>query len=64
MLTIAESTGEALVYSKDKEMLEEMDKDLANAIEDFMRAVDVEALKGVVSTHCLNMRMPIFSNFV
>ena len=45
MLTIAERTGDPLVYSKDKEMLEEMDRELANVIEDLMRAVDVEALR-------------------
>jgi hypothetical protein len=45
MLMIAERTGDALVYSKDKEMMEEMDGELANVIEDFLRAVDVEALR-------------------
>jgi hypothetical protein len=45
MLMIAERTGNALVYSKDKEMMEGMDGDLANVIEDFLRAVDVEALR-------------------
>ena len=45
MLMIAERTGDALIYSKDKEMLEEMDRELANVIEDFLRAVDVEALR-------------------
>ena len=44
MLMIAERAGDALIYSKDKEMLEEMDRELANVIEDFLRAVDVEAL--------------------
>jgi len=42
---IAERTGDALVYSKDKEMMEEIDGELANVIEDFLRAVDVEALR-------------------
>ena len=45
MLTIAERTEDALVYSKDKEMLEEMDGELANAIEEFMVTVDVQALR-------------------
>jgi hypothetical protein len=45
MLMIAERTGVALVYSADKEMMDEMDGDLANVIEDFLRAVDVEALR-------------------
>ena len=44
MLMIAERAGDALIYSKDKEMLEDMDRELANVIEDFLRAVDVEAL--------------------
>ncbi len=42
---IAERTGDALIYSKDKEVIEEMDGELAKVIEDFMRAVDVEALR-------------------
>ena len=45
MLMIAERTGDALIYSKDKEMLEEMDRELANVIEDFLRGVDVEVLR-------------------
>ena len=44
ILTIAERTGDALIHSKDKEMLEEMERELANVIEDFLRAVNVEAL--------------------
>ena len=36
--------GDALIHSKDKEMIEEMDGELAKVIEDFLRAVDVEAL--------------------
>ena len=44
MLMIVERAGDALIYSKDKETLEEMDRELANVIEDFLRAVDVEAL--------------------
>ena len=45
MLMIAEGTGAALIYSEDKEMLEKMDKELSKVIEDFLRAVDVEALR-------------------
>jgi hypothetical protein len=45
ILTIAGRTGNALIYSKDKETMEEMDGELANVIEDFLRAVDVEALR-------------------
>jgi tetrahydromethanopterin S-methyltransferase subunit B len=42
---IAERTGDALIYSNDKEMIEEMDEELANVIEDFLRAIDVETLR-------------------
>ena len=45
MLMIAERAGDALIHSKDKEMIEEMDGELAKVIEDFLRAVDVEALR-------------------
>ena len=45
ILMIAERTGDAPIYSKDKEMIEDMDGELANVIEDFLRAVDVEALR-------------------
>ena len=45
MLMLVENTGDALIYSKDKEMMEAMDGELTKVIEDFMRAVDVEALR-------------------
>jgi len=45
MLMVAERTGDALLYSRDKEMMEKMGEELANVIEDFLRAVDVEALR-------------------
>jgi len=45
MLMIAERTGDVLIYSKEKEMIDEIDGELAKVIEDFMRAVDVEALR-------------------
>jgi len=45
MLMITERTGDALIYSKEKEMIEEMDGELAKVIEDFMHAVGVEALR-------------------
>jgi hypothetical protein len=45
MLMIAERTGDALIYSKDKETMEGMGEELANVIEDFLRAVDVETLR-------------------
>ena len=45
MLMIAEGTRDALLYSKDKKMMEKMDEELANVIEDFTRAVNVEALR-------------------
>ena len=58
MLMIAERAGDALIYSKDKEMMEKMGEELANVIEDFLRAVNVEALRLVKRigkpTHRLN----------
>jgi len=45
MLMIAERTGDALIRSKDKEMMENLAEELANVIEDFLRAVDVETLR-------------------
>ena len=45
MLMIAERTGDAFISSKEKEMMEEMDGELDKVIEDFMRAVDVKALR-------------------
>ena len=41
MLMIAERTGDALIRSKGKEMMEEMAGKLANVIEDFLHAVEV-----------------------
>ena len=32
------------MHSNDKEMIEKMEEDLTKIIEDFMRAVDIEAL--------------------
>jgi len=56
MLMIAERTGDALVRSKGKEMMEEMSEELANVIEDFVRAVDVETLRLVkgIGKHTLS----------
>jgi hypothetical protein len=45
MLMIAERTGDALLFSKDKEMIEKMDEELANVTEDFTRAIHVETLR-------------------
>jgi len=45
MLMIAERTGDALIIWKDKEMMENLGGELENVIEDFLRAVDVEALR-------------------
>ena len=42
---IAERAGDAVVHSKDKEMIKKMDEELAGVIEDFLRAIDVEALR-------------------
>ena len=58
MLMIAERAGNALLYSEDKDMMEKMDEELANVIEDFLRAVDVDALrltKRIGKRYCLNM---------
>ena len=58
MLMIAERAGDALLYLKDKEVMEKMDEELANVIEDFLRAVNVDALrltKRIGKRHCLNM---------
>jgi len=45
VLMIAERTGDALIGSKDKEVMEEMAGELSNVIEDFLRAVEVETLR-------------------
>ena len=45
MLMIAERTVEGLIFSRDKEMVEKMNGELSKVIEDFKRAVDVEALR-------------------
>ena len=45
MLMIAERTVSGLIYSKDKEGIDEMDGELSKVIEDFVRAVDVETLR-------------------
>ena len=45
MLMIVERTGDALIDSRDKEMMEAMDGDLANVIGDFERAVNVRLAK-------------------
>ena len=61
MLMIAERAGDALLSSKDKDTMDEMNEELANVIEDFTRAVDVEALrltKRIGKRHCLNMVSP------
>ena len=44
MLMIVERTKDGLGNSEVKEMIETMDKELTTIIEDFMRAVDIEAL--------------------
>ena len=45
MLMIVERTLDGLIYSKNKEMIDEMDGDLSKVIDDFVRAVDVETLR-------------------
>ena len=44
MLMIAERAGGALFSSKDKDSMKEMDEELATVINDFLNAVNVEAL--------------------
>ena len=41
---------DGLISSKDKEMMEKMDEDLKKVVEDFDRAVNVEALRLVKET--------------
>ena len=45
MLMITERTGDALLRSKDKELMDKLAEELANVIEDFLRTVDVETLR-------------------
>jgi len=45
MLMITERTGDALIRSKGKEMMDEMAGKLANVIVDLLRAVEVETLR-------------------
>lgn len=44
MLMIAERAKDGIINSKDKEMIDKMGDELTKIIEDFMRAVDIEAL--------------------
>ena len=44
---IAERARDVFIDSKDTEALQKLDGELANVIEDFLRAVDVETLRGV-----------------
>ena len=44
MLMIPGRTKEGLINPKVNEIIEKMEKELTSVIEDFMRAVDVEAL--------------------
>src|SRR5260370_26638508 len=55
-LMTAERTVDELIYSKEKEMIEELDRELTKLIEDFLCGVDVEALPAK-STHRLNMEI-------
>ena len=56
---VAERTGAALLSSKDKDSIKEMDEELASVIKHFLNAVNVEALRLARRlgrrTHCLNM---------
>ena len=50
LLMIAERTGAALFSSEDKDRITGMEKELANVIEHFLNAVDVETLRQAKST--------------
>jgi len=45
VLMIAEKTGPALLSSKDKDPITELEEELANVIKPFLNAVDVDALR-------------------
>ena len=45
MLMIAERAGHALIHSEVRKTIEALDEELDKVIEDFLRAVDVEALR-------------------
>ena len=55
---IAERTASGAISSNVKDMIEKMNEDLTKIIEDFMRAVDVEALYLAKKTgkHSLSVR--------
>jgi len=64
MLIIVERTGDALIRSKDKEVMGEMAEGLTNVIEDFLRAVDVETVRLAkrIGKHTLSQsRVSLFS---
>ena len=44
MLIVAERSKDGMINMKIKETIDKMDGELTDVIEDFMRAVDVEAL--------------------
>ena len=45
VLTIAEKTGVALLSSKDKDRIKELDEELGNVTKSFLNAVDFDALR-------------------
>ena len=55
---IAERMKDGLVHSNVKEMVEKMDGEMTKVIEDFLRAVDVEALHRTINIgkHTLSRR--------
>ena len=60
MLIVAGRMKDSLVNSKDNEMIEKMAGELADVIEEFMRAVDVETLRVAQESGerlCLNLAM-------
>ena len=45
MLMIAERTVDGFIYSKDQEVIDEMNGELTKVVNDFMRVADVEVLR-------------------
>ena len=68
MLTIAESTGVARFFPKDKDSMKEMDEELAIVIKDFLNAMNAEALRRAkrIGRHSLSQYIarPFMAAFV
>ena len=67
MLMVVGRMKGGLVSAKDNEMIEKMAGELADVIEEFMRAVDVETLRRVQENgehRCLNLAITILNSFM